>query len=194
MGGGHSIRQLAAAAVFFLAAILGVAASVAAADDNGAASGGQVIEVWKGRRMMQLRQDDQVVRQFEVALGYSPTAQKRIRGDTRTPIGRYYVCSKKAESPFHRFLGISYPNVDDADRGYREHLISAREWAELFVTNLRYGTPTWRTALGGAIGIHGQGGQTRAGDWTKGCIAISDEEIEFLYDRVPVGTAVIINE
>jgi murein L,D-transpeptidase YafK len=153
-----------------------------------------VIEIWKQRRVMELRTGDQVIRQFQVALGRSPESTKRIRGDTRTPVGHYFISSKRPASNYHRFLGINYPNVDDAERGYRDRIISAHEWVDLFITNLRAKTPTWRTALGGAVGIHGQGGVARSGDWTKGCIAVSDEEIDFIYHRVPLGTAVIINE
>lgn len=153
-----------------------------------------VLEVWKRQRLMQLREGDRVVREFRIALGRSPDLQKRIRGDTRTPVGTYRVCEKNRASQYHRFLGIDYPNLHDAERGYRERLISAPEWADLFLAHLRGGVPNWRTALGGRVGIHGLGGQKRIGDWTKGCIAVSDEEIEFLYSRVPIGTTVIINE
>jgi murein L,D-transpeptidase YafK len=153
-----------------------------------------VLEIWKRHRLMQLREGDQVVRQFHIALGYSPDFNKRIQGDTRTPVGTYQVCEKNPASQYHRFLGINYPNVDDAERGYRERLISAPEWADIFLTHLRGGVPNWRTALGGRVGIHGAGGRRRSGDWTKGCIAVSDEEIEFLFARVPIGTRVIINE
>lgn len=197
MGGGERLRAGVVGLGCLLVAVVS-AVSMARAADNGSGNGSSrtlpVIEVWKGRRLMELREGDHVVRQFEVSLGYSPTAQKRIRGDTRTPIGRYNVCGKKPVSQFHRFLGINYPNAEDAERGYRDRVISAREWADLFVANLRYDTPTFRTALGGAIGIHGRGGRIRSGDWTKGCIAVTDEEINFIYDRVSVGTPVIINE
>jgi hypothetical protein len=91
-------------------------------------------------------------------------------------------------------LGLNYPNTDDAERGYHNGMISAREWADLFLANLRFDTPPFHTALGGAVGIHGRGGVARSGDWTKGCIAVSDEEIDFIYDRVSVGTPVLINE
>jgi murein L,D-transpeptidase YafK len=196
MGGGYGWRSvLVLLSIVFLGSSAGSPACAAdRLNGNGNARPLPVIEVWKGRRLMELREGDQVLRQFEVALGHSPTAHKHIRGDTRTPVGHYRVCGKKPASQFHRFLGLNYPNADDAERGYRDQLISAREWADIFVASLRYDMPSWNTALGGAVGIHGRGGRTRSGDWTKGCIAVSDEEIDFIYDRVPVGTSVIINE
>lgn len=190
MGGGkRTCVWVVAVALLSLSATTSLAQGV-----NGNGRALPVIEVWKGQRLMELREGDQVVRKFEVALGFSPASHKRIRGDARTPTGKYQVCRKNPGSQFHRFLGINYPNADDADRGYREHMISAREWADLFIADLRFDNPTWRTALGGMVGIHGYGDRDRSGDWTKGCIAVTNEEIDFIYDRVPVGTAVIINE
>lgn len=154
-----------------------------------------VIEIWKARRRMELRSGRQVLRQFHVALGQEPRFSKRVRGDNRTPEGRYYISEKKARSGFRKFLGLSYPNIDDAERGYSARLIDVDEWAEIFFANLRGRTPTWRTLLGGRVGIHGYGGRPLSyQDWTEGCIAVSDEEIDYLYDRVSVGTIVIINE
>jgi murein L,D-transpeptidase YafK len=154
-----------------------------------------VIEVWKSERKLELRTGDAVVRQFRIALGQQPRFAKERQGDSRTPVGQYYVSERKAESAFHRFLGLSYPNVDDAERGYQHRLIDANEWADIFFANLRGDAPPWYTSLGGRVGIHGYGGRPYLPvDWTEGCIAVSDDEIEFIFDRVPVGTPVLINE
>jgi murein L,D-transpeptidase YafK len=153
-----------------------------------------VIEVWKGQRRMELRHDRALIREFKIVLGQAPKDTKLIRGDMRTPVGRYYV-SEKHVSRFHRFLGINYPNLDDAERGYGDRLIDAVQWADIFVANLRGEAPTWRTLLGGRVGIHGYGERPYLPvDWTQGCIAVSNDDIEFLYDFAPVGTPVIINE
>ncbi len=157
-------------------------------------SGEPVIEIWKTQRRMEIRHGDAVVRDFKISLGQDPRDGKRYRGDMRTPVGRYYV-SEKHVSRFHRFLGISYPNVEDADRGYSQGIIDAGQWADIFFAQWRGAAPTWRTQLGGRVGIHGTGGRPHIPvDWTEGCIAISNEDIEFLYDYAPVGTPVIINE
>ena len=153
-----------------------------------------VIEIWKQRRLMELREGGEVLRQFGVAIGIDTYSFKRKQGDWRTPVGRYFVCEKHPSGNFHRFLGISYPNEVDAERGYAEGLIGPWEWAEIYIPSLRGRAPSWRTALGGRVGIHGEGGQYREGDWTHGCIAVTDSEIEYLYARVPVGATVIINE
>ncbi len=154
-----------------------------------------VIEVWKGVREMELREGDLVLRRFRIVLGSHPELGKRSRGDGRTPVGHYYISEKLSRSRFRRFLGINYPNLDDAEAGYAQGVISASEWAEIFLANLRRQVPPWGTALGGRVGIHGYGGRPRLQmDWTEGCIAVSDEAIDFLWDRVSVGTPVIINE
>jgi murein L,D-transpeptidase YafK len=153
------------------------------------------IHVWKTQHEMWLQDGDRILRKFTVALGREPTAGKVMRGDGRTPQGRYYVCEKRPQSRFHRFLAISYPNIDDAERAFAEHLITADEWADIFVANVRQTQPPWSTPLGGDVGIHGYGGRRPiAADWTKGCIAVSDADIDYLYDRVPLGTPVIISE
>ena len=162
---------------------------------SGGSVGYPVIEIWKTERKMQLRQGDSLLGEFRVALGQQPRQGKELRGDGRTPVGRYYVAEKNADSRFHRFLGISYPNSEDADRAYRSRLIDASEWADIFLANVRGDVPPWHTALGGRVGIHGYGGRPYVPiDWTEGCIAVSDEDIEFVFDRAPVGTPVIINE
>jgi murein L,D-transpeptidase YafK len=174
----------------------GVAGEVIApAPDGSDGYAGPLIEIWKAQRTLQLRRGDSLIGQFRVALGQQPRYGKETQGDGRTPVGRYYISDKNAGSRFHRFLGISYPNVDDAERGYRRRLIDANEWADIFFANLRGDAPPSRTVLGGRVGIHGYGGRPYLPiDWTEGCIAVSDDDIEFIYDRVSVGTPVIINE
>ena len=179
---------------------VGAAASVPSAGARlgaGRGAGGRetIIEVWKGRRQMELREGGQIVRRFMIALGGEPRDSKQVRGDRRTPVGRYYVCDKLVRSRYRRFLGLSYPNIDDAERAYTTRLINANQWADIFFANLRGGIPPWGTALGGRVGIHGYGGRPLIPvDWTEGCIAVADGDIDFLYDRVSVGTPVVINE
>jgi murein L,D-transpeptidase YafK len=174
---------------------LGVALSTLLQASPGAADPRMELEVWKGKREMWLKFGNRVTRKFPVVLGRQPVATKLRQGDLRTPVGKYYVCEKRSRSRFRRFLGISYPNVDDAERGFSDHLITADQWADILFANLRRQVPPWRTPLGGRIGIHGHGGRQMIGaDWTEGCIAVGDDEIEYLYRVVPVGTPVTIHD
>jgi murein L,D-transpeptidase YafK len=153
------------------------------------------IHVRKSTREMWLQDGERITRHFTIALGKQPNGGKLHRGDGRTPEGRYYVCEKKTNSRFRKFLGLSYPNVDDAERGLNDKLITADEWADIFFANLRLSRPPWDTLLGGQVGIHGYGGRAELPiDWTEGCIAVSNDDIDYLYDNVPLGTAVVIND
>jgi len=169
--------------------LAGTAVRPTRAAEDGA---GMSLRVFKTRHEMVLVDNHQMVRKFNVALGRAPVGTKLIRGDNRTPEGRYYVCEKNANSRFRRFLGLSYPNREDADRGFARRLITANEWGEIFFANLLRTTPPWSTALGGRVGIHGQSGRDMSFDWTEGCIAVTDADIDYLYETVPIGTPVII--
>ncbi len=176
--------------------LTGVAGTVHASEDGGwqPLDFHPVLEIWKGERRMVLRSGESELRRFPVVLGRAPHYPKEVRGDMRTPVGRYYI-SEKHVSRFHRFLGISYPNVEDAEHGYGRGLLDPAQWADIFVANWRGVMPPPHTRLGGKVGIHGFGGRPYLPiDWTEGCVAISNEDVEYLYAVTPLGTPVIIHE
>jgi murein L,D-transpeptidase YafK len=147
------------------------------------------LEIHKGERELRVFEDSKLVRTCSVALGFAPHGDKEIEGDGRTPEGRFYVFTKNAKSKFHLSLGISYPLVEDAERGLSNVLISQDE-ADSIKQAIEEGQmPLQKTKLGGEIYIHGGGTES---DWTDGCIALKDNEIEELFDIVPVGTIVEI--
>ena len=121
---------------------------------------------------------------FPIALGSRPVGPKEREGDGRTPEGRYFVCLKKI-GKFGPSLGVSYPNEQDARRMNASAELTAciRERAG------RGERPTWGSALGGEIYIHGGGADT---DWTAGCIALNDSDALSLYDAVPLETKIEI--
>lgn len=164
-------------------------------NDGACATGDQALYVWKRRRLMVLREGDHIVRRFDIGLGLQPNDPKVRQGDNRTPEGTYYVREKKTQPSFRRFIGLSYPNVTDADRGLQRSLINQEEWADIFYANLRGVTPPWRTRLGGRIGIHGYGDRPElVVDWTQGCIAVRNDDIEYLFERIRLGTPVHIKD
>lgn len=142
------------------------------------------IVVLKSQHLMHLLDGERLVRTYGVDLGVNPVGPKRRTGDGRTPEGRFRIVSKNAASPYHRFLGIDYPDVPAAAFGLRHGLISPGD-AISIVDSIRAGRcPDWGTALGGGVGIHG----SRMGrDWTAGCVAISDSEIEELFSVLRIG-------
>ncbi len=147
------------------------------------------ISITKSQRSLTVYSDGTAVKVYRIALGSEPTADKEREGDNRTPEGEFYVCTKNADSAYHRALGISYPNEEDAERGLHDGLISSREHRQLLDALAHYRQPSWRTALGGEIMIHGGGIAT---DWTQGCIAMDDAEAEELFDAIPLGARVVI--
>ncbi len=131
------------------------------------------LRVEKSARRMTLYAEGRVIGVIEgVQLGSEPVGAKRFQGDGRTPEGRYVIDWANPDSAYHLSLHISYPG--DADRAY-----AASQGRD----------------PGGMIMIHGQpnGHEGRVpGDWTNGCIAVSNEEMEALWEAVPDGTPIEI--
>jgi murein L,D-transpeptidase YafK len=148
-----------------------------------------LIVVTKSKRRLQLYSDGAVVRTYKIGLGLNPVPDKIRRGDHATPEGDFYVFTKNDKSAFYLSLGISYPNIEDAERGLREKMISRAEHDAIVRANKRKATPPQNTALGGDIYIHGNGSSN---DWTWGCVALENEEVKELFAAVPVGTPVTI--
>jgi murein L,D-transpeptidase YafK len=131
---------------------------------------------------------DEEVLKIPVVIGKNP-ADKEREGDLATPEGEFYVCYKNPQSQYHRFLGLSYPNLEDAERGLRDKLITPAESEQIRAAVARRECPPWKTALGGEIGLHGPCPNVA---WTHGCIAMSVEQIERLYDLLELGDEVTI--
>jgi len=128
------------------------------------------VVVYKGRRRLYLLHEAQVLRAFDFELGFAPEGHKQVEGDGRTPEGAYLIDRKNPNSSFHLSVGISYPNADDRAK--------ARA----------LGQPP-----GGDIFIHGTPMPNRGdADWTAGCIAVTNREIEDIYAMVEVGTPILI--
>jgi murein L,D-transpeptidase YafK len=124
-----------------------------------------------------------------VALGGAPVGAKRREGDLRTPEGDYFVCTRNERSRYHLFLGLSYPNASDADAGLTAGIISRMQRDEIARRISAGEAPPWDTPLGGAVGIHGSGAGR---DWTLGCIALENSDVDRLWQACPLGTPVRI--
>ena len=147
------------------------------------------VVILKSKRKLHLFDGDELVRSYEIALGPRATGPKNKRGDGRTPEGIFRVCTKNEDSPYHRFMGISYPDPAAAERGLRQGLISYGEALGIIEAHALNRCPSWTTALGGGIGIHGCGTQS---DWTAGCIALANEDAGELFGVLRLGDPVEI--
>jgi murein L,D-transpeptidase YafK len=158
------------------------------------------IVVAKQARTLSLCSELRVERMYPIALGRNSAAKKTVEGDEATPLGEFYICAKNPRSKYFLSLCISYPNAADAERGLAAGLIGAEEHAQI-LRAMRAGTmPPQHTRLGGEIYIHGRNiphgdvqGDPPLKDWTRGCIALENADMQDLYDRVAIGTAVSIN-
>lgn len=130
------------------------------------------------------------------ALGREPLGPKLAGGDLRTPEGRYRISGGPEPSRFHAFVPIDYPSVADADRALAEGRIDARDHARIVAAHDRGVTPPEDTPLGGGIGLHGEGarwaGDSQHLDWTLGCIAVTDADLDFLIAHIEPGVPVDI--
>jgi murein L,D-transpeptidase YafK len=126
---------------------------------------------------------------FPIGLGIAPFGAKSMQGDRRTPEGIYYITRKNPKSQFYLSLGISYPNLEDAKTGLRAGLISSNEFAMIETANKTRKLPPQGTRLGGDIFIHGGGASS---DWTWGCIALNNKDMDFLFAHAAVGDKITI--
>jgi len=147
--------------------------------------------VSKASRKLDLYSDDVVVRSYRIGLGTNPVDDKRVEGDGCTPEGEFYIFTKNEKSAYYLSLGLSYPNAEDAERGLREQIITRAEYRAIRKAIVQKKAPPQRTRLGGLIYIHGNGSRT---DWTLGCVALENEDMDELFKAVAVGTPVVIRQ
>lgn len=147
------------------------------------------IRIFKAHHRLELWVSGKRIKSYKVGLGHRGLADKHIAGDHLTPEGRFYVCVRSSQSAYHLFLGISYPSADSAMRGFHEGLISKGVRDSIISANNRKACPPWNTRLGGTVGIHGNGSNA---DWTWGCVALEDYEVDELWASCPLGTPILI--
>ena len=147
------------------------------------------ILVRKRERRLELYDSNTLIKSYAIVLGFSPDGDKEIEGDGKTPEGEFYVFGKNPESKFHLSIGLSYPSKEDAERGLRDGIIDRKEHDSIITAINNGEMPPQKTGLGGEIYIHGGGVES---DWTCGCVAMTNEDIEELYDILLIGTPVLI--
>jgi murein L,D-transpeptidase YafK len=134
------------------------------------------ILIIKSAHTLTLLSGDQVLRTYKVALGRSPVGSKLRKGDHKTPEGEYEIDAKKEHSRFYRALHISYPNTEDRKRAQAN---GDNPGGDIEIHGIENG-------LGWIGRLH------RSIDWTDGCIALTDAEMNEIWNAVTVGTPVEI--
>lgn len=153
--------------------------NISVAKENNKSPAIDSIVVEKAKRRLYLLSGGDIVRTYRISLGKAPSGAKEREGDNRTPEGDYYITAHNPHSSYHLSLRISYPTPEQIKKA-KENGYSA----------------------GGDIMIHGFPNKApktifdiwhKAKDWTAGCIAVTDEEIEEIYELVQDGTPITIN-
>lgn len=146
------------------------------------------LEVNKQKRILYVYDGEKLVRRYKINLGRSPELPKRQFKDGLTPEGQYLITGKSTKSKYHKNLAIGYPNLLDATWGLQNNLISQKEFQRIKMALEIGETPPAKTKLGGAIFIHGEGRTN--GDWTEGCVALKNEDVDELFRIIPIGTPI----
>jgi murein L,D-transpeptidase YafK len=160
--------------------------------------GATSLVIWKSQYSLTLFKGDAPVKTYWAVFGKGyGEGDKERSGDKRTPEGDFYICSMNHSKRFYKFLGLSYPGIKHAQQGLQRGIITPREYGEIESANRELRQPTWDSRLGGAIGIHGRMLEDPSvwamrQNWTDGCIALSNTDIDELFSVVSLGTPVTI--
>lgn len=157
--------------------------------------------VSKKNKELIVEKGGEIIKKYHIASGKGGKGTKRKQGDSKTPQGVYRVSKFKKSSRFYYFIQLDYPNLVDAWYGYKNKVIDSKEFKRIATAYKNREIPPQDTRLGGFIGIHGLGEENEKKlaihqdiNWTDGCIALTNEEINDLKKFVHVGTPVIIKE
>ena len=157
-----------------------------------------VVLVEKSANKMTVFYQGKPLNSFLCVSGVNPQGDKQKQGDNRTPEGQFFITEKERlnDHPYlgRKWLGLSYPTPVHAQKGLENNLISSDQYNDIVQANIQTIIPPQNTALGGWIGIHGgrEDLTKKNVNWTEGCIALQDADLEVLYDMVQYGTPVII--
>lgn len=129
-----------------------------------------------------------------IAIGRNGSGNKQSQGDDVTPLGTYKVGWVNNKSPFYRFYGFDYPSVENANDALLGGLLSKKAHTAIVTAHKKHRLPPQNTSIGGSIGIHGLGNADetihKIMNWTHGCIAITNEQVDQLGRWIRKGTRV----
>ncbi len=149
--------------------------------------------------LLTVMEGDKPVEVFEkIAIGRRGFGYQKARGDDKTPLGNYRIGWVNENSRYRRFYGFAYPNRANAERAHQSGLIGDNTYHAILRADAGAEIPPQDTPLGGQIGIHGLGSADphvhRIFDWTHGCIAMTNEQIDRLGNWIRKGTLVVVRE
>lgn len=151
----------------------------------------------KSDKLLTVYNGNTPLKAYHVELGDSGPGDKQVSGDHKTPEGSFYITQRLVLDPADQYLGsrwmrLSYPNKEDAQRGLNSGLISKSTYNDIVNAINNGQTPPQNTALGGGVGIHGGSTPALGSNWTYGCTGLSNKDVQDFYNYVKVGTRVTI--
>lgn len=159
------------------------------------------IVISRSTHILSIKKGDVTIERIKVAFGSGGRKAKLKEGDRTTPKGTYRISKIRDSENFHTFMLLNYPNMEDAKRALKSELITRKEYRAILIAHIEGRMPPQNTALGGTVGLHGIGIETEEKleihqyiDWTKGCIAMRNKEIDKLNFYVQPGTKVTIGD
>ena len=144
---------------------------------------------------MEVKKGDKTITVMKnIAIGRNGAGEKTRRGDDITPLGNYRIGWINEKSTFRKFFGLTYPSKEDADSALKQGKIDSYTHDAIARAHLSGQVPPQDTDLGGQIGIHGLGGASlsfhKSMNWTRGCIALTNDQIDQLSQWIEKGTVV----
>ena len=173
-------------------------AAPAQAAEKIAAEQDLVVFVEKSANKMTVFYQGKPLKSFLCVSGVNTQGDKQRQGDNRTPEGKFFVTDKERlnDDPYlgRKWIGLSYPDPAHAQIAVADDLISMSQYQEIISANEQKVQPPQDTLLGGWIGIHGgrEDLTKEKINWTEGCIALQDKDLEELYQIVQYGTMIVI--
>lgn len=148
-------------------------------------------------RKIEIKKGEQTLETInQIAIGRAGAGLKSRQGDNITPYGDYRIGWVGERSTFRKFFGLTYPSVRDAELALRKGVIDHVTYDRIVTAHQYHQVPPQNTPLGGRIGIHGLGRADervhKAFDWTHGCIALTNGQIDHLSHWIDTGTVVKI--
>ncbi len=155
------------------------------------------ILVETAKETLTVMRGDKPVKAFtNVSVGKGGVSRLRVRGDDTTPLGEFHIARIKNRSMYHRFYEFDFPTLSHADTAFKAGLIDLGTYLEILKAVQRQTLPPQNTALGGHLGIHGIGSGNRQVhdqfNWTNGCIALTNEQLDALSPWLTLGTKVVV--
>jgi len=156
-----------------------------------------IVVIDKAEKSLVLLKHGRQAARFPATFGLDPDSDKTRKHDLATPEGLYLIVSKQSTSRFNQLMGLSYPNLANAEKGLAAGVISLGEYRRIAKAVQKPNPMPCGTRLGCGIAIHGGGvfrysDHTRERDWTEGCVALDDTDMEKLFRACRPGDPVII--